>query len=220
MTGGRRVIGLIAQQVQQVIPEVVHEDSLGFLSVSYTELVPIIIEAFKDHMRQYNTDKKEIQDQIQELKEKIAELENFNKPTIQAGNENVQSPIAPESSPKTEDENVKESIIQKPVLPFELSLPEEKKSRCISSTIIRVSIILAFFLGIGTIALGAIFLGITIAGPNYIIDTTVIQASDLKPMNRNGSSNPYIVVEIGAQNFQTPIVWNTLNPYFDASFSA
>jgi len=63
-------------------------------------------------------------------------------------------------------------------------------------------------------------LGITIAGPNYIIDTTVIQASDLKPMNRNGSSNPYIVVEIGAQNFQTPIVWNTLNPYFDASFSA
>jgi hypothetical protein len=36
-TGGRRVIGLIAQEVQKVLPDVVYQDPVtGYLSVAYT----------------------------------------------------------------------------------------------------------------------------------------------------------------------------------------
>ena len=35
--GGRRVIGLIAQEVQKVLPDVVYQDPVtGYLSVAYT----------------------------------------------------------------------------------------------------------------------------------------------------------------------------------------
>jgi hypothetical protein len=38
---GKRVIGLIAQEVQKVLPEVVHKDDVtGYLSVSYAEILP------------------------------------------------------------------------------------------------------------------------------------------------------------------------------------
>lgn len=44
--GGRRVIGLIAQEVKEVLPEVVDEVD-GILSINYTEIIPVLIEAFK-----------------------------------------------------------------------------------------------------------------------------------------------------------------------------
>jgi len=83
-SGGRRVIGLIAQEVQRVVPEVVHEDEYGVLSVSYTEIVPILIEALKQHMRDYKNDKGHVEEDINalkvnfsSLKEKMFELENL-----------------------------------------------------------------------------------------------------------------------------------------------
>ena len=60
-----RVIGMIAQEVQRVLPNLVHEDpatgcahpclfklanadlSSRYLSVNYTDLVPILLEAIK-----------------------------------------------------------------------------------------------------------------------------------------------------------------------------
>lgn len=44
--GGRRVLGLIAQEVKEVLPEVVEETN-GILSINYTEIIPVLIEAFK-----------------------------------------------------------------------------------------------------------------------------------------------------------------------------
>lgn len=86
---GNRVIGLIAQEVQRVLPEVfksiyyfliltfyyffqvVKEDENGFLSVSYSEILPILIEAFKELLDQQKHDKQEVQLQIQELKQQL-----------------------------------------------------------------------------------------------------------------------------------------------------
>jgi hypothetical protein len=41
-------IGVIAQEVAEVLPEVITVDSGGFMSVSYDRLVPVLIEAIKE----------------------------------------------------------------------------------------------------------------------------------------------------------------------------
>jgi len=43
-----RQIGFKAQDVQSVVPEVVHTDTNGFLTLDYGRLVPVLVEAIKD----------------------------------------------------------------------------------------------------------------------------------------------------------------------------
>jgi len=82
--GSANVIGLIAQEVQRVLPEVVHEDEqTGLLSVSYAEILPVLIEAFKDFLSQYNVDKVDLQLQLSDLRSKLEVVATaFEKITI------------------------------------------------------------------------------------------------------------------------------------------
>lgn len=48
MDDDRRHIGVIAQAIQPIVPEVVHEDDDGMLSVAYGPLVALLIEAIKE----------------------------------------------------------------------------------------------------------------------------------------------------------------------------
>jgi ubiquinone biosynthesis protein UbiJ len=60
----RKSIGVIAQEVQKVLPDVVHEDpDSGLLSVAYGNMVGVLIEAIKEQ-----------QDEITELKTQMAEI--------------------------------------------------------------------------------------------------------------------------------------------------
>lgn len=45
------MIGLIAQEVQKVFPELVRQERDGYLSVNYTDLIPVMIEAMKELAR-------------------------------------------------------------------------------------------------------------------------------------------------------------------------
>ena len=45
-------IGVIAQEVEKVLPEVVHTDGEGMKSVAYGNIVGVLIEAIKDQQRQ------------------------------------------------------------------------------------------------------------------------------------------------------------------------
>jgi hypothetical protein len=58
---GRRQIGVIAQEVKQVVPEVVVDSGRGgYLSVSYGNLVGLLIEAIKEQQAQINLLKSDI----------------------------------------------------------------------------------------------------------------------------------------------------------------
>lgn len=60
-------MGLIAQDVKAVIPEVVQEDENGYLSINYSDIVPLLIESIKQQ-----------QVQIEELKKQLS-YANTNK---------------------------------------------------------------------------------------------------------------------------------------------
>ena len=53
-------IGLIAQDVEKIFPELVTTDNNGYKSVNYTGLIPVMIESIKT-----------LQKEIEELKKKI-----------------------------------------------------------------------------------------------------------------------------------------------------
>jgi hypothetical protein len=48
-------IGLIAQEVQKVFPELVSADGSGFLAVDYSGLIPVLLESIKELDRKLNT---------------------------------------------------------------------------------------------------------------------------------------------------------------------
>ncbi|MBD3422449.1 MAG: hypothetical protein GF398_20230, partial [Chitinivibrionales bacterium] len=53
-------IGLIAQEVEEVIPEIVHTDSKGYKSLEYDKLAAVLIEAIKEQQSQIETLKKQV----------------------------------------------------------------------------------------------------------------------------------------------------------------
>lgn len=57
---GDHCLGLIAQEVEQVIPQVVYEDAQGIKSVAYQNIVALLIEAVKDQQRQIDELKRQL----------------------------------------------------------------------------------------------------------------------------------------------------------------
>jgi hypothetical protein len=53
-------VGVIAQEVQAVLPEAIRQNDTGYLAVRYEKIIPLLIEAIKEQQRQ-----------IDELKSKL-----------------------------------------------------------------------------------------------------------------------------------------------------
>jgi len=49
---GDHCLGVIAQEVEKIVPDVVYEDALGVKSVAYQNMVALLIEAVKDQQKQ------------------------------------------------------------------------------------------------------------------------------------------------------------------------
>ncbi len=81
MTGPK--VGLIAQDLQKVYPEMVSQGSDGFLKVDYTQLSAVLIQAIKEQQEQLSAQAKEIEelknrmdkqeDQLNSILQKLAE---------------------------------------------------------------------------------------------------------------------------------------------------
>ena len=66
-----RQIGVIAQEVQAIFPEMVTEDADGYLSVDYSRLTPVLIESVKE----LTARSEEQQQEIRDLHQRLAKLE-------------------------------------------------------------------------------------------------------------------------------------------------
>lgn len=58
----QRQIGFIAQAVQQVLPELVREDSEGYLAVNYAQITPVLVEGVKALNQKLAAQSQEIQE--------------------------------------------------------------------------------------------------------------------------------------------------------------
>jgi hypothetical protein len=67
---GKQKIGLLAQEIKEVFPELVSEDDNEMLAVNYQGLVPVLINALKEQ----DAKMKEQQSEIDELKEMVQSL--------------------------------------------------------------------------------------------------------------------------------------------------
>jgi hypothetical protein len=76
-------IGFIAQEVKEVVPEIVSEDKDGYLSVDYSKVTPLLVEAIKEQNAVIEKQQKE----IEELKRQNAAMsEDFNSIKAQLQN--------------------------------------------------------------------------------------------------------------------------------------
>jgi len=67
---GKPNVGLIAQRVEEVVPEVVTTNEDGYKSVAYGNIVALLVEAVKDQQDQINELKYEVNNLKQELERK------------------------------------------------------------------------------------------------------------------------------------------------------
>ena len=67
-------LGVIAQEVEKVLPELVYTDDKGFKSVDYIKLTPVLIEAIKEQQKEIEELKatnSKLQSQIEEILKKL-----------------------------------------------------------------------------------------------------------------------------------------------------
>ena len=67
---GKQKIGVLAQEIQEVFPELVSEDENEMLAVNYQGLVPVLINALKEQESKFEKQQAE----IEELKEMVNQL--------------------------------------------------------------------------------------------------------------------------------------------------
>jgi Chaperone of endosialidase len=74
-----RQLGLLAQEVQKVLPELVKEGENGKLGVNYSGLIPVLLEAIKEQLKQSEKQQLKIdmqQNQLDDLKKLVQQLVN------------------------------------------------------------------------------------------------------------------------------------------------
>ena len=71
---GRQTIGVLAQDIQEVFPELVTTDDNDMLAVNYQGLVPVLINALKEQQVEIETQQAEI-DKLKKQEERLTRLE-------------------------------------------------------------------------------------------------------------------------------------------------
>lgn len=77
-------IGFLAQDVRGVLPEVVREDDEGMLSVSYTSLIPVLVEAMRGHAAERREKEQAFEARLRALEEENRALREALQQVLEA----------------------------------------------------------------------------------------------------------------------------------------
>ena len=72
-------IGMIAQEVEKILPELVNTDSDGYKSVEYSRVVAVLIEAMKEQQKVIEQQSSILKDQENTIKEQKDMINNLNE---------------------------------------------------------------------------------------------------------------------------------------------
>ncbi|MCC7374568.1 MAG: tail fiber domain-containing protein [Verrucomicrobiales bacterium] len=75
METGTRQLGFLAQEVAGVLPEVVHTNADGFLSMNYSGVTPVLVEGVKELKHNATTRLARAQEDLAAIEERLARLE-------------------------------------------------------------------------------------------------------------------------------------------------
>lgn len=145
--------------MQRVLPEVVQEDpQTGLLSVSYAEILPVLIEAFKEFIGYYEVDKEDMRSELAKLK---SQLDSFSEELKQSKKKNTNPDLkkmvqrltlssrnlfhTPPPGPSRCDNYA-------PLETFRESSHLEKQNKSLTNFLISTLQVLIFFLFIGSLA--------------------------------------------------------------------
>jgi len=71
----REHFGFVAQELEQVYPDLVYHNADGVKSINYTELIPVLVRAIKEQQARLGRKEQQKTVQIKDLKKKVTELE-------------------------------------------------------------------------------------------------------------------------------------------------
>jgi hypothetical protein len=92
---GKNQLGLIAQDVLKVVPEVVNSDSIGY-SIDYIKLIPLLIEALKEQQKEIETLQKLITMHEEEI---FAIKKQLDTSRVDASKQKSTASLEPENVP-------------------------------------------------------------------------------------------------------------------------
>ncbi len=78
--------GYLAQELKEVFPDLVSQDSAGYYSVNYIGLIPVIIEALKDQRSENEKQQIQIEEQREQIKQlvKLLDIKSIDKKAFEA----------------------------------------------------------------------------------------------------------------------------------------
>lgn len=87
-----RQIGLIAQEIEQIFPELVMTDADGYRSVDYSRLTPVLIEAIKELKKENDNLKVTLERELEVIRAQLGMNKNGSGSDVSVKNEPVPTP--------------------------------------------------------------------------------------------------------------------------------
>jgi hypothetical protein len=84
----KKHFGLIAQELQQIYPELVYEDSEGYLAVDYVGLIPLLIQSIKEIRTELDLKNSNANSSLKIGNPQILDINNITYPILEQNNPN------------------------------------------------------------------------------------------------------------------------------------